>query len=208
MYWLHSGFPASNSKMTITLPGNSRTCICHVTCQSQRFSPRDSPPPDNSLWRGHGVRNVEKTSIPYPVKSGWRYPPTLPAKSTKVTLVYEIKYLQTSNIRRIVVGNNIVDHSDVVGASPIGSALATSSFSTYHTASEDWAKTRWETFKFWDLVRLILEVGQYIDCIVSWYTKHIVSACHIYSLESNSYNLCITLLLDVHSKSYIIVDSP
>ena len=39
-------------------------------------------------------------------------------------------YRKTSNIRRTLVGNNIVDHSDVVGASPVGAAPATSSFST------------------------------------------------------------------------------
>ena len=35
-----------------------------------------------------------------------------------------------SNIRRTLVGNKIVDHSYVVGASPIGAAPTTSSFST------------------------------------------------------------------------------
>ena len=35
-----------------------------------------------------------------------------------------------SNIRRTLDGNNIVDHSDVVGASPVGAAPTTSSFST------------------------------------------------------------------------------
>ena len=39
-------------------------------------------------------------------------------------------YRQVSNIRRILVGNQIVDHSDVVGASPVGAAPTTSSFST------------------------------------------------------------------------------
>ena len=39
-------------------------------------------------------------------------------------------YHKTSNIRRTLVGNNIVDHSDVVGASPVGAAPTTSSFST------------------------------------------------------------------------------
>ena len=38
------------------------------------------------------------------------------------------------------VGNKIVDHSDVVGASPVGTAPTTSSFSTYFLASMDWAK--------------------------------------------------------------------
>ena len=33
-------------------------------------------------------------------------------------------------ITRTLVGNKIVDHSDVVGASPVGAAPTTSSFST------------------------------------------------------------------------------
>ena len=37
---------------------------------------------------------------------------------------------QVSNTRRTLVGNQIVDHSDVVGASPVGAAPTTSSFST------------------------------------------------------------------------------
>ena len=39
-------------------------------------------------------------------------------------------YRKTSNISRILVGNKIVDNSDVVGASPVGAAPTTSSFST------------------------------------------------------------------------------
>ena len=38
-------------------------------------------------------------------------------------------YRQVSNISR-TLGNKIVDHSDVVGASPVGAAPTTSSFST------------------------------------------------------------------------------
>ena len=37
---------------------------------------------------------------------------------------------QTSNIIHTLIGNKIVDHSDVVGASPVGAAPTTSSFST------------------------------------------------------------------------------
>ena len=37
---------------------------------------------------------------------------------------------QVSNIRRTSVGNKIVDHSDVVGASPVSAAPTASSFST------------------------------------------------------------------------------
>ena len=39
-------------------------------------------------------------------------------------------YRQISNIKRTFVGNQIVGHSDVVGASPVGAAPTTSSFST------------------------------------------------------------------------------
>ena len=39
-------------------------------------------------------------------------------------------YRKVSNIRGTLVGNKIVDHSDVVGASPVGAAPTTSSFST------------------------------------------------------------------------------
>ena len=39
-------------------------------------------------------------------------------------------YRQVSNIRRTLVGNQIVDHSDVVGTSPVGAAPTTASFST------------------------------------------------------------------------------
>ena len=39
-------------------------------------------------------------------------------------------YRQTSNIRRTLPGNKIFDHSDVVGASTVGAAPITSSFST------------------------------------------------------------------------------
>ena len=38
--------------------------------------------------------------------------------------------MKTSNKSRTLVGNKIVDNSDVVGASPVGAAPITSSFST------------------------------------------------------------------------------
>ena len=40
------------------------------------------------------------------------------------------QYCQTCNISCTFVGNKIVDHSDVVGASPVGTAPTTSSFLT------------------------------------------------------------------------------
>ena len=39
------------------------------------------------------------------------------------------KYHKTSNISRTLVGNKIVDNSDVVGTLPVGAAPTTSSFS-------------------------------------------------------------------------------
>ena len=39
-------------------------------------------------------------------------------------------YRKTSNTSHTLVGNKIVDNSDVVGASPVGAAPTTSSFST------------------------------------------------------------------------------
>ena len=55
-------------------------------------------------------------------------------------------YRQISNIRHTSIVNKIVDHSDEVGAAPVGAAPTTSSFSTLHLASVDWAKinARWD----------------------------------------------------------------
>ena len=39
-------------------------------------------------------------------------------------------YRETSNVSRTLVDNKIVDHSDVIGASPVGSAPTTSSLLT------------------------------------------------------------------------------
>ena len=44
--------------------------------------------------------------------------------------LFDLTYRKVSNIRRTLVCNKIVDHSDVVGASPVGAAPTTSSFST------------------------------------------------------------------------------
>ena len=48
-------------------------------------------------------------------------------KSMKIHLK---KYHQSSNISRTLIRNKIVDHSDVVGASPVGADPTTSPFST------------------------------------------------------------------------------
>ena len=56
-------------------------------------------------------------------------------------------YRKISNISRTLVGNKIVDNSDVVGASPVGAAPTTSSFSTEPLGSMDWAKTTARGYK-------------------------------------------------------------
>ena len=59
----------------------------------------------------------------------------LAAVAERTSLVNPFKwrshtYRQVSNIRHTLAGYKIVDHSDVVGASPVGAAPTTSSFST------------------------------------------------------------------------------
>ena len=44
--------------------------------------------------------------------------------------MYKRVYRKTSIISRTLVVNKIVDHSDVVGVSPVGAAPTTASFST------------------------------------------------------------------------------
>ena len=48
----------------------------------------------------------------------------------EIPLYNQNTHRKASNIRRILVGNSVVDHSDVVGASPVGAALTASLFST------------------------------------------------------------------------------
>ena len=88
-------------------------------------------------------------------------------------------YRQTSNIRLIIVGNKIVDHSDVVGTSPVGAVPTTSSFSTNNWLQ--WIGQRqlqgearyikvlilgvlyWEILRWWFSCRICLNT-QYAKC--------------------------------------------
>ena len=56
-------------------------------------------------------------------------------------------YRKISNKRRTLVGYKIADLSDVVRASPVGVTPTTSSFSTWHLASRDSAKTAARQYK-------------------------------------------------------------
>ena len=62
----------------------------------------------------------------------------LPPKPQLLCNEFYSTYRKTSNIRCTLPDNKIVDHSDVVGASPVGAAPTTSSFSTKYLASMDW----------------------------------------------------------------------
>ena len=75
---------------------------------------------------------------------------------------YLYAYLKTFNISRTLVGNTNVDNSEVVGASPVGTApiFILNLTPGFNGLSEDNCKRIQETFKCWDLVRLILEVLQ------------------------------------------------
>ena len=53
-----------------------------------------------------------------------------PNKTHMCDLYIYSGFRQVSDTWRTLEGNKIVDHSDVVGASPVGAAPTTSSFST------------------------------------------------------------------------------
>ena len=87
-------------------------------------------------------------------------------------------YRQPSNIIRTLIGNKIVDDSDEVGASPVGTAPATSSFSTKHLALMEWvnitARRDDKHLAFGDLVRLTLRdltasYGQIHGGLMLWF---------------------------------------
>ena len=82
---------------------------------------------------------------------------------------------QVSNIGRTLVGNYIVDHLDVVVTSHIHSQLNT--------------MTR-EAFKFWDLVRLILEALRYVNSLdvahvgkILWWSDSILICIHLWKSD-------------------------
>ena len=71
---------------------------------------------------------------------------------------FENNHSQVSNIRCTLVVNQIVDHPDVVEASPVGTAPTTSSFSTYHLATIYYVETtanlheKYLSFEIWYLL--------------------------------------------------------
>ena len=72
-----------------------------------------------------------------------------------------IIYRQISNIRRTLVDNKMVDHSDVFRTS-LNYIFIIDLTSGFGGLGKDNSNTRRETFKFSDLMRLILEIWRYV----------------------------------------------
>ena len=87
-----------------------------------------------SLWEGKPANNKENNGVVDLSRIFFK-------NIIQKNILQFVIYCQVSNIRLTWVGNQIVDHSDVVGASPVGAAPTTSSFSTEHLASIYCAKT-------------------------------------------------------------------
>ena len=66
-----------------------------------------------------------------------------------------MRYRQISNIRGTLVGNNIVDHSDVVSILDLTPG--------FNGLGKDNCTRRRELFKFGDLVQLLLEIWRYVS---------------------------------------------
>ena len=72
---------------------------------------------------------------------------------------------QICNIRGTLVGNKVVDHSNVVETAPVSNYIFILDLKHgYSGLDNDNCKTRREIFKFWDLVRLILDIWLYSRC--------------------------------------------
>ena len=91
--------------------------------------------------------------------------PDIFSSKENIHIFSHTSYHQIPNIRGTFVGNKIFDNSDVVGASPVGLAPTTSSFSTltsgFNGLGKDNCKTGRESCNFGNLVHLILEILQY-----------------------------------------------
>ena len=87
-------------------------------------------PPNNFVVRGDMRNNVSPCQHGQLADSHLSVPVTWTGCFWSNVGCLAKSYCKTSNIRRTLVGNKIVDHSDVVGASPVGAAPTTFSFWT------------------------------------------------------------------------------
>ena len=100
--------------------------------------------PTFSIWPGHLFGNYSFIKVRTPFLENLRiiYVHAHNTHTRPMNFVmWGLCYHQTSHISRALRGSKLADHSDVIGASPVGAAPTTSSSSTYHLASMDWAKT-------------------------------------------------------------------
>ena len=86
-----------------------------------------------------------------------------------------------------LVGYKTVDHSDVVGASPVSTAPATSSFSASHLSSMDWVVTT-----------------------ARWHEKHlnVLTVIIVYDGVDGAEVFCTTILWPLHFKFYPMIYWP
>ena len=104
-------------------------------------------------------------------------------------------YRQISNISCTLRGNTIVDHSGVVGAQSLGTPPTNYIFMLdltpgFNELDIENCKTRPETFKFYDLVWLILEVWQYMYLFTkheNWHYLH----TRLFFITQAAWSVCI-----------------
>ena len=95
------------------------------------------------------------------------YKISLQVSNVKWNVHIEI-YRQTSNTSRTSVGDKTVDYADVVGASPVGTAPTTSSFSSWlQWIGQSQLQDEARNIYVLGLVRLILAVWRYISHEIS-----------------------------------------
>ena len=106
-----------------------------ILCNKYNFS---GTPPGNlpgvpSLFHvlnDFTVKRRRSVRISCQCDTNWAGYFTLDARASRPVSSCNGTYRKTSNISRTLAGNKIVDNSNVVGASPVGAAPTTSSFST------------------------------------------------------------------------------
>ena len=113
-------------------------------------------------------------------------------------------YHKIPYIGHTLVSNRSVDHSDVVGASPVGAAPTTSSFSIWHLASRDLAKTQ-------DSTRIFKGLGFSASYIRDLTVPHISGCFLCYCLPGIDLFLLmgsVTNRLCAHDPHYVKTLSP
>ena len=79
-----------------------------------------------------------------------------------LSCTYQNMHRQTSNISCTLVGNKIVDHSDIVGAAPTSNYIFILDLTPgFNILGGDNRKTRREAFEFWVLLSPISEILRY-----------------------------------------------